>query len=98
MAACAPPARVWEKTLRLARLAKARPRPEETPREFAARLDATVPGTGAVRELASAYERSRYGRTSAVPADEASRLDAAWASVRRGLLRRLFRLPPAKHR
>lgn len=93
-----PPARAWEKTLRLARLAKARPRPQETPREFAGRLDATVPGTSAVRDLASAYERARYGRTSALTADEARELDAAWSSVRRGLLRRLFRLPPANHR
>ncbi|TAK56065.1 MAG: DUF4129 domain-containing protein [Dehalococcoidia bacterium] len=91
-----PPARLWEKAQRLARLAKAWPRPEETPREFAARLDATVPGTSAVRDLASAYERARYGRTSALSEDEASELDAAWASVRRGLLRRLFRLPPSR--
>ncbi len=94
----AAPARAWEKTLRLARLAKARPWPQETPREFAARLDATVPGTSAVRDLASAYERVRYGRTAALSADDAGDLEAAWASVRRGLLWRVFRLPPAKGR
>lgn len=90
------PARLWEKTLRLASLAKARPWPHETPREFAARLDATVPGTGGSREIAAAYERVRYGRTSAATADEVRRLDAAWTSVRGGLLRRLFRLPPKR--
>jgi transglutaminase-like putative cysteine protease len=92
------PARLWEKTLRLAALAKARPRPHETPREFAARLDATVPGTGGVRDIAAAYERSRYGRTTAASAEEARCLDAAWASVRGGLLRRLLRLPPPASR
>jgi transglutaminase-like putative cysteine protease len=90
------PARAWEKTLRLAWLAKVRSRPEETPREFAARLDGAVAGAGAVRDLASAYERARYGRSAAISMDEAGRLKTAWASVRRALLRRVFRLPSAK--
>ena len=82
---------LWEKMLRLASLGKTGPRADETPREFASRLDEAVPGTGGARDLAAAYERSRFGRKT-LPPDEAAQLEAAWSSVRGGLLRRIFRL------
>jgi transglutaminase-like putative cysteine protease len=89
------PSQLWEKTLRLAALGKTGPRPDETPREFASRLDEAVPGTGGARYMAAAYERSRFGRKPLRP-DEAAQLEAAWSSVRGGLLRRILHLrPPA---
>ncbi len=87
------PARLWEKTLRLATLARANAQPSETPREFAARLARTVPDAGAAAYIAAAYERARFGGKAASE-DEAERLDVAYASVRRSLLRRVLRLKP----
>ncbi len=87
------PAQMWEKTQRLARLGKAGARPQETPREFAARLSAAVPGTGGARSIASAYERVQFGQKS-VDEDEAERLETAWVAVRNALLRRILRLRP----
>ncbi len=85
------PVQVWEKTLRLASLGKTGARPAETPREFAARLSRDVPGTGAARYIAAVYERTRFGK-KALADDETERLEAAWASLRRGLMRRVLRL------
>ncbi len=87
------PAQLWEKTVRLATLGKAGPRPSETPREYAERLERDVPGTDAAGYLAASYERSRFGQ-KAVSEDEAERLERAWSSVRGGLLRRALRLKP----
>jgi hypothetical protein len=90
-------AQVWEKTVRLATLGKARPQPHETPREFAARLRRDVPGTDGVACIASTYERTRFGQKP-LSDDEAERLEAAWSSTRAGLLRRALRLRPRRSR
>jgi len=87
------PAQLWEKTRRLATLGKMGPRPNETPREFAARLSGDVPGTGASRYIAATYERARFGHKE-LSDDEARRLEAAWPLVRGALLRRVLRLRP----
>ncbi len=84
------PAQLWEKTLRLAALAKQRPQTGETPREFARRLRRDVPGATAAPDLASAYERSRFGQKR-LDEDETERLESAWTSLRGALLRRVFR-------
>ena len=84
------PAQLWEKTARLASLGKAGPRRNETPREFASRLRAGVPGTDDVAYLAATYERSRFGQKPTSD-DEAERLESAWASVRNRLLERVLR-------
>ena len=89
------PAQLWEKTIRLATLGKARPHTYETPREFAARLRRDVPGSDGVAYIASAYERGRFGQ-KALTEEEAERLDAAWASARGSLLRRALRLRPRR--
>jgi transglutaminase-like putative cysteine protease len=89
------PAQLWEKTIRLATLGRARPHDHETPREFAARLRRDVPGAGGVAYIASAYERSRFGQKP-LSGDEAERLEAAWSSARAGLLRRALRLKPRR--
>jgi hypothetical protein len=91
------PAQLWEKTVRLATLANARPQPHETPREFAARLRRDVPGTDGVACIASTYERTRFGQKP-LSDDEAERLEAAWSSARTGLLRRAVRLKPRRSR
>ena len=88
-------AQLWEKTIRLATLGKARPRPGETPREFAARLRRAVPGSDGVAYIASVYERGRFGQKM-LTEDEAARLEAAWSSARGGLLRRALRRKPRR--
>jgi transglutaminase-like putative cysteine protease len=86
-----PPSRVWEKTRRLARLAKISPAPAETPREFAARLRRDVPGADGAGYLAARYEDARFGHKT-LSEDQADRLEAAWAATRGSLLRRALRM------
>ncbi len=87
------PAQFWEKTQRLARWSRNGGAPNETPREFAARLQHDVPGTDGVGYLAGAYERTRFGHKE-LSEEETERLETAWASVRNGLMRRVLRLRP----
>jgi len=87
------PARFWEKAIRLATLGNARPQPQETPREFAARLGRDVPGAGAAGYVAAKYETARFGHKD-LSEDEAERLESAWTSLRNALLRRALRLRP----
>ena len=79
--------------LRLARASRELHRPwvyaPETPREFAMRLRGQLPPED-VRFLAGAYERSTFGQKR-LNEDESERLEAAWKSVRNGLLRHLLR-------
>ncbi len=83
------PGRLWEKTLRLAMLGRLRPAPQQTPREFARRLQAEAPDVGPVDALAEAYARSRFGR-KAVSEEERDALRETWKAVRSGMLRRLI--------
>ena len=91
----APPAQLWEKTLRLAAFGRARPESHETPREFAERLRREVPDAGDVACIASMYERQRFG-AKPLSVDDAHRLKAAWSSTRTSLLRRALRLKPRR--
>jgi transglutaminase-like putative cysteine protease len=85
------PAKLWEKTRRLASLAKAGARDTETPREFASRLRRDIPGAEPVTYIEATYERGRFGQ-KALSEEESERLDTAWTSVRSALLRRVLRL------
>ena len=87
------PARLWEKTMRLATLAQARPQAHETPREFAARLRRDVPGADAAGYVAASYEHARFGHKE-LSEEEGERLESAWTSLRNALLRRALRLRP----
>jgi transglutaminase-like putative cysteine protease len=84
-------AKLWEKSLALASLGHAGPRAHETPRDFAERLAASVPGTAGIVRLAAGYERARFSNRSASPGDVRSLRDA-WASTRVALLRRMLRV------
>jgi transglutaminase-like putative cysteine protease len=84
------PVQLWEKTQRLARIARAGGKPSDTPREFAARLRDAVPGTEASAYMAAQFERSRFGQKE-LSDEETERLESAWSSVRNQLLRRIFR-------
>ncbi len=83
-------AQLWRKTQRLARWAGAGGPASETPREFATRLDREVPGADAVSYLASAYERTTFGRKP-LPDDEKERLESSWRTVRNRLVFRILR-------
>ena len=85
------PERLWGQTVRLASWARLRPRPAQTPREYARSLRDEAPEIGDVDQLADAYVRHRYGRKP-TDGDERRRLEETWRAVRGRLLRRLFRL------
>ena len=84
------PIRVWEQTLRLARWAKVRPLPQETPRDIVARLRQELPDVQDLDYLGDSFIRSRYGRKELAP-EERQRLTVVWRDVRRTLLQRLLR-------
>ena len=83
------PARLWRKTQRLARWARAGGAPSETPREFASRLQREVRDIAPVADLAGAYERTTFGGRR-IGEDERERLEGAWRVVRNRLLARLL--------
>jgi transglutaminase-like putative cysteine protease len=84
------PVQVWEKTLRLARWAKLRPLPQETPREIVKRLRKELPEVEDLDYLGESYIRSRYGKKELTEA-ERERLDGVWKQSRNTLLARLLR-------
>ena len=84
------PVQVWEKTLRLARWAKVRPLPQETPREVIARLRQHLPEVDDLEYLGESYIRARYGRKE-LTESERERLDVVWKKSRNTLLSRLLR-------
>lgn len=88
------PARFWEQSVRLATLGRAPPQPQETPRAYAARVAAAVPAAAAIVDVASAYERARFGRKP-LTSDDARSLRRSWSTTRAGLLRRIVRWPSA---
>lgn len=87
------PARLWEKTLRLARLGNAGVKATETPREYALRLRSEDPALGEMSYLAATYERTRFGQKQTSD-DETDRLESAWKAVRNRLVRRIMRRRP----
>jgi transglutaminase-like putative cysteine protease len=84
------PIQVWEKTLRLARWAKIRPLPQETPREVIARLRQQLPEVDDLEYLGESYIRARYGRKE-LTESERERLEGVWKKSRNTLLSRLLR-------
>ncbi|HLF72328.1 MAG TPA: transglutaminase domain-containing protein [Dehalococcoidia bacterium] len=84
------PVQVWEKTLRLARWAKIRPQPQETPRELVDRLKVELPEVKDLDYLGEQFIRARYGQKELTP-DEKERLQAVWGQTRRNLLQRILR-------
>lgn len=87
------PVQLWEKSLRLATLADRPPRRDETPREFADRIRRDVPGLDGITDIATAYERVRFGQR--LPSSEETvRINAAWASARTRLLAHALRRRP----
>jgi transglutaminase-like putative cysteine protease len=84
------PVQIWEKTLRLAGWARVGVSPEETPMEYARRLESQLPEAEDVSYLADAFLRSRYGHKE-LKEEEVERLRTAWKGVRNGLFARLFR-------
>jgi transglutaminase-like putative cysteine protease len=84
------PVQVWEKTLRLARWARIRPRPQETPREVIARLQREMPEIDDLDFLGESYIRTRYGQKQLTD-EERQRLKGVWSQARNTLLARLLR-------
>lgn len=83
------PAQVWEKTVRLAHLAKLGPHPQQTPREYARDLARKVPGVEGLDYLAESYGRSRFGGKEVTP-EESRRLQQIWADLRDKLVARIL--------
>ena len=90
MGGLAYPVQVWEKTLRLARWARIRPAPQDTPRDIVARLRRELPEVQDMDYLGETFLRSRYGQKDLTP-EEKARLQGAWSSVRKTLVQRLLR-------
>jgi hypothetical protein len=84
------PVQIWEKTLRLARWAKVRPTPQETPRDLMARLKKELPEIEDMDYLSESFIRARYGQKDLAP-EEKERLTQVWNQVRNNLLGRLLR-------
>ena len=84
------PVQVWEKTMRLARWARIRPAPQDTPRDITSRLHRELPEVQDLDYMSEAFLRSRYGQKQLEPAEK-DRLAAVWKNVRNTLLQRLLR-------
>jgi transglutaminase-like putative cysteine protease len=84
------PSQVWEKTQRLARWARIPTYPQQTPREYIARLEHELPEVEDVGYLEEAYERTRYGGKTLADS-ERERLATVWKGVRNNLFGRLLR-------
>ncbi len=83
-----PAACAYEKTRRLARLARAGPQPQQTPVEFGQALSQKLPWMRpSVERIVHSYSAARYGGQVA-DATQAKSLDNAWRLLRRALLRR----------
>jgi hypothetical protein len=84
------PVQIWEKTLRLARWSRIRPRPQETPREVIARLQQALPDVEDLDFLGESYIKTRYGQKE-LTEEEHERLKGVWGHARNTLLTRLLR-------
>lgn len=84
------PVQVWEKTMRLAKWARIRPAPQDTPREVVARLQRELPEVEDLDFLGETFIRSRYGQKE-LPPQEKERLAAVWNRTRNTLMARFLR-------
>jgi transglutaminase-like putative cysteine protease len=79
----------YERLLRFAWWIGLRPRPSETPFEFADDVGHELPGSRTyVKSIANAYVNERFGRRKLEVADQ-RHLDVAWREVRRRIMRRM---------
>ncbi len=85
------PARTWEKTLRLASWTRLRPKPNQTPNEFAGEVARRTQLTEEPRIVADGYLRVRYGRKG-LDRQEQEKVDSAWVRIRNRLIKRALRL------
>ncbi len=85
------PSQTWEKTLRLARWTRMKPKPSQTPTEFAGEIARRTQLVEEPRIVADGYLRMRYGRKE-IGKDEQAKLDSAWVRIRNRLFRRSLRL------
>jgi hypothetical protein len=82
------PQQLWEKTVRLSKLAGHGPGPGQTPSEFAGNLQRAFRGHRVIGEISSAYNRSRFGRSD-VEAVERARLERQWRPLRNAMIGRM---------
>ncbi|MCH8815508.1 MAG: transglutaminase domain-containing protein [Chloroflexi bacterium] len=82
------PQQLWEKTVRLSRLAGHGPGSSQTPSEFAVDLQRAFRGHRVIGEITSAYNRSRFGRSN-VDANERARLERQWRPLRNAMIGRM---------
>ena len=85
------PSRTWEKTLRLATWTRLRPKPHQTPNEFAGEVARRTQLTDEPRIVADGYLRMRYGRKD-LDRQEQEKVDSAWVRIRNRLIKRALRL------
>ncbi|HEY7268989.1 MAG TPA: transglutaminase domain-containing protein [Dehalococcoidia bacterium] len=84
------PSQIWEKTQRLARWARIPTYPQQTPREYVARLKTQLPEVDDLDLLSTTYTRSRYGGKK-LDERERDRLTTVWKAVRKDLMGRILR-------
>jgi hypothetical protein len=84
------PSQLWEKTVRLASWTRLPPGATQTPHEYAKTLQDQVSDLDGIDVLAESYVARRFGGR-ALDEGSRARLQDAWRSVRRRLLRRLLR-------
>lgn len=85
------PSATWEKTLRLAQWTRLKPKPYQTPTEFAADITRRTQLEEEPRIVADGYMRMRYGRKE-LSKEEVQTIDSAWIRVRNRLFKRALRL------
>lgn len=83
-------ARMWAKVQRLSRFVGMAPRPEETAREWSARVGSAVDREAEARTLAMAYEETKYGRPDLQRIDDAD-AEGAYKRLRQRLTGVLLR-------
>ena len=80
------PQQIWEKTVRLASWGGMRPRPGQTPHDYARRLGKRFRDVqDDMPTLADAYVKSRFGHKE-ISEDETAAIKDAWPEVRANLV------------
>ncbi len=84
------PQRIWEKTVRLASWAGAKPKPNQTPQEYIRDVSKLAPYVDDTNVLADEYGRSRFGKAP-LETEEQRRLREVWEPLRNKLIARILR-------
>ena len=82
------PQQLWEKTVRLSKLAGHGPQIGDTPSEFARSLQKAFRGHQVIGDISKAYNRSRFGRGEIAAADR-SELARQWGPLRNAMFGRI---------